>query len=128
MDFEFFIFDARILTLLSHAPPFTSSRSFEEITSFKDKILRAKDMDKVPVVLVGNKCDLDDSERQVEIAAGEDLAENLGCPFFETSAKSKINNEECFYECVREIIKLDEEETASKSLKKKKVRLRCNIL
>ena len=33
----------------------------------------------------------------------DNLAAKFGCPFYETSAKSRINVEELFYECVREI-------------------------
>ena len=36
----------------------TSRSSFDEIVTFKDQILRVKDKDRVPMVLVGNKCDL----------------------------------------------------------------------
>ena len=32
---------------------------------------------------------------------GRDLAKNFGVPFFESSAKSRINVEEAFYELVR---------------------------
>lgn len=107
----------------------TTRQSFEEVTSFREQILRVKDADKVPMVLgeslsnlsnlwnliilplflpppttplVGNKCDLD-SERQVTKAEGEDLAKSFGCPFFETSAKARINVEEVFYQLVREV-------------------------
>eukprot|EP01098_Paradermamoeba_levis_P017152 TRINITY_DN966_c0_g1_i4.p1 TRINITY_DN966_c0_g1~~TRINITY_DN966_c0_g1_i4.p1 ORF type:complete len:190 (-),score=64.75 TRINITY_DN966_c0_g1_i4:59-628(-) len=80
----------------------TSRSSFDEITSFRSQILRVKDAEKVPMVLVGNKADLE-SERQVTTTEGQDLAKSFGCPFMETSAKTRTNVEECFYECVREI-------------------------
>jgi len=79
-----------------------SRPTFDEVSVLYDKILRTKDAVKVPVVLVGNKCDLKD-ERQVEYQEGADLAKQWGCPFFETSAKIKLNNEACFFELVREI-------------------------
>jgi GTPase KRas len=82
----------------------TSRSSFDEITSFREQILRVKDQDKVPMVLSGNKCDLE-SERQVTTAEGQDLAKSFACPFFETSAKARINVEEAFYDLVREIRK-----------------------
>lgn len=82
----------------------TSRSSFDEISSFREQILRVKDADKVPMVVVGNKCDLE-SERQVSKAEGQDLAKSFGCPFLETSAKSRINVEESFFELVREIRK-----------------------
>ena len=42
----------------------TSRQSFEEISTFQQQILRVKDKDYFPIIIVGNKCDLD-SEREV---------------------------------------------------------------
>ena len=84
----------------------TSKSTFDEVSLLYDKILRSKDKDKVPMVLVGNKCDLA-KDRQVSKQAGEQLAAKWGCPFFETSAKERINNEVCFFDVVREIRKLE---------------------
>lgn len=42
----------------------TSRTSFEEIATFQQQILRVKDKDYFPVMVVGNKCDLD-TERAV---------------------------------------------------------------
>ena len=42
----------------------TSRQSFEEIMTFQQQILRVKDKDFFPIILVGNKCDLAD-EREV---------------------------------------------------------------
>ena len=80
----------------------TSRCSFEEIAAFRDQIMRVKDNDTVPIVLVGNKCDLP-NDRQVTASEGQELAKAFGCPFFETSAKARINVEESFYQLVREI-------------------------
>jgi len=44
----------------------------------------------VPMVLVGNKCDLEE-ERVVGKDQGSNLARQFNCVFMETSAKSKIN-------------------------------------
>ena len=41
-----------------------SRQSFEEIVTFQQQILRVKDRDYFPIIVVGNKCDLD-SEREV---------------------------------------------------------------
>jgi len=42
----------------------TSRQSYDEINTFREQILRVKDADAVPMVIAGNKCDLED-ERQV---------------------------------------------------------------
>eukprot|EP00518_Triparma_eleuthera_P000097 CAMPEP_0182458410 /NCGR_PEP_ID=MMETSP1319-20130603/3761_1 /TAXON_ID=172717 /ORGANISM="Bolidomonas pacifica, Strain RCC208" /LENGTH=188 /DNA_ID=CAMNT_0024657091 /DNA_START=50 /DNA_END=616 /DNA_ORIENTATION=- len=86
----------------------TDHSTFDEIAVFKEKILRAKDMEQVPLVLVANKCDLE-NERQVTFDEGKRLADDWGCPFMEASAKEKIRHEDCFFQVVREIRKLDSE-------------------
>ena len=42
-------------------------------------------------VLVGNKCDMDESKRAVPFSKGQALADELGIQFFETSAKNNTN-------------------------------------
>ena len=82
----------------------TSINSFQKCINLRDKILRTKDDDtkKCPIVLVGNKCDLQ-TERQVQTSEAKRLANEWGAKFFETSAKTKVNNIEIFHECVRYI-------------------------
>ncbi|KHJ85062.1 Ras family protein, partial [Oesophagostomum dentatum] len=46
--------------------------------------------DRVPMILVGNKCDLED-ERVVGKDQGLNLARQIGSAYLETSAKAKIN-------------------------------------
>ena len=53
-------------------------------------------------ILVGNKVDLE-SSRKVSTENGRLLAGKWRCPFFETSAKTKVNSLECFHEAVRVI-------------------------
>lgn len=79
-----------------------SRSSFEEIIAFHQQILRVKDRDQFPMVIIGNKCDLD-RERQVSEEEGQAIARQFGCPFMEASAKHRINVEEGFYQLVREI-------------------------
>ena len=56
------------------------------------------------MVLVGNKCDLND-KRQVTIEEGRELAERNEMLFFETSAKDGINVDEIFLNSANEISK-----------------------
>jgi len=46
-----------------------------------------KDSDDVPMVLVGNKCDL--PTRTVDTKQAQELAKSYGIPFIETSAKTR---------------------------------------
>ena len=104
----------------------TSRSSFDEIVTFKEQILRVKDKDRVPMVLNGNKCDLE-SERQVTSSEGQDLAKSFGCPFYESSAKTRINVEESFFALVREIRK-DLNKTVPKKGGGKKKLPQCKLL
>ena len=79
----------------------TSRSSFDALPALHNQILQVKDEPKVPIVLVGNKCDLDGPARAVAVSEGAELAKGYGCPFLEASAKSKINVEESFFELVR---------------------------
>eukprot|EP00002_Diphylleia_rotans_P022614 TRINITY_DN442_c0_g3_i1.p1 TRINITY_DN442_c0_g3~~TRINITY_DN442_c0_g3_i1.p1 ORF type:complete len:188 (+),score=45.87 TRINITY_DN442_c0_g3_i1:82-645(+) len=97
----------------------TSRSSFDEVSSFRDQILRVKDADQVPLVIVGNKSDLE-NERQVSTAEGRELAKSVGCPFMETSAKTRVNVEECFFELVREIRRQKNNSDAGNKKKAKK--------
>ncbi|KAL6307589.1 ras protein [Sparassis latifolia] len=87
----------------------TSRNSFEEISTFHQQILRVKDQDSFPVIVVANKSDLE-YERQVGMNEGRDLAKHFGCKFIETSAKQRINVDEAFHNLVREIRKYNKEQ------------------
>jgi len=108
----------------------TYAVSFNEVQHLHDHILRVKDAEKVPFVLVGNKCDLE-SEREVPKEKGEELAKEIGCQFMESSAKTKVNVTESFHELVREIKKWrkefgkgDDQREAKESRKQRK----CTVL
>jgi small GTP-binding protein len=82
----------------------TDQESFSQCVNMQQQILRTKDADRIPIVLVGNKSDLT-ANRVVSTAQGEQLAKQNGWTYFETSAKNeKINVDEVFHEITRQII------------------------
>jgi GTPase KRas protein len=109
----------------------TSRQSFEEILTFEQQILRVKDKDYFPMIVVGNKADLE-GEREVSTegslcvqreryihtqgshansatSEGQALARQFGCKFIETSAKSRKNVDQAFFDIVREIRRFNKE-------------------
>uniref|UniRef100_A0A915EAR6 Uncharacterized protein n=1 Tax=Ditylenchus dipsaci TaxID=166011 RepID=A0A915EAR6_9BILA len=80
----------------------TAQSTFNDLMDLRDQILRVKDTDDVPMILVGNKCDLED-ERVVGKDQGLNLARQFNSAFLETSAKAKVNVQDVFYDLVRQI-------------------------
>ena len=68
----------------------------------KEQITRVKGTDKVPILLVANKVDLE-NQREVPTVEGMALAQIWGCSFVESSAKHRTNVNEVFAEIVREM-------------------------
>jgi len=80
-------------------------RSFDKVfDSFWEQIIRIQETEDVPMVLVGNKCDLR-HRRKVEFENAKSQATKYGIPYIETSAKERICVEEAFYTLVRRIRK-----------------------
>ncbi|KAH3732975.1 Ras GTPase [Pelomyxa schiedti] len=80
-----------------------SISTFRDLPDMHDQILRVKDAAMVPLVLVGNKCDLTE-QRVVTSEDGQGLATKWGgAIFLEASARMKINIERIFMELIRQI-------------------------
>ena len=115
-----------------------SKDSFEEIMEFAELIGRVKDvanLKQIPMVLLGNKCDLPEFEWEVTKAEAEELAERLGCSFLLTSAFQTVNVTESFETLVRDVRKaraIREGEADSSTSKKNKRKLKlqkaCKML
>ncbi|XP_065156929.1 ras-like protein 1 [Atheta coriaria] len=94
-----------------------SAKSFEDISQYREQIKRVKDAEEVPMVLVGNKCDL--SAWAVDTNQAREIAKQYGVPFVETSAKTRMGVDDAFYTLVREIRK----DKSSRSKKSNKLNL-----
>ncbi|VDO24487.1 unnamed protein product [Brugia timori] len=108
----------------------TDRNSFEEAIRLYKLILRVKDRDEFPIILVGNKADLD-SDRLVSIPSfisllkitsnitnisrqeAEELARRLRVPYVECSAKHRMNVDESFHNLVRLIRSFQQQERQS---------------
>lgn len=80
----------------------TSVTSFLEVNAIKEQlniVLDTDDNTLIPIILVGNKCDLEEY-RQVQSSDAQRLAEEWRVKYFETSAKNKTNINRIFEELV----------------------------
>ncbi|XP_041478152.1 ras-related protein M-Ras-like [Lytechinus variegatus] len=82
----------------------TDRASYENMKAFHTQILRVKDKDSYPMILVANKVDLV-HQRKVTEEEGKNVAAELGhIPYIETSAKDPPKNiDAAFHEVVRVI-------------------------
>ena len=82
----------------------TSLSSLNELYELREQIIRIKDDVKVPLVIVGNKSDLEE-DRAVSRARAFAVSEGWGrAPYYETSARRRANVDEAFVDLCRQII------------------------
>lgn len=82
----------------------TNTNSFHELAGLREQIIRIKDDPNVPLVMVGNKSDMED-DRVVPRARAFQLAQSWGQkPYFETSARRRTNVDEAFLNLTRQIL------------------------
>lgn len=89
----------KILNHLVRFPPSTFARTFHH-----SDILN-KGADWVPLVIVGNKSDLNTDQRQVQVDEGRQLAQQFNCGFTEASARLDSNVARAFDLMIGEIEK-----------------------
>jgi len=85
----------------------TSLTSLTELSDLRDQIIRIKDDENVPIVIVGNKSDLEE-DRVVSRARAFSVSQSWGnAPYYETSARRRANVDEVFTDLCRQIIRKD---------------------
>lgn len=100
----------------------TSQSSLSELSELREQIIRIKDDENVPIVIVGNKSDLEE-HRVVSRAKAFGVSQNWGnAPYYETSARRRgksppamvetiltetANVDEVFIDLCRQIIRKD---------------------
>ncbi|CCC06926.1 ras family-domain-containing protein [Copromyces sp. CBS 386.78] len=81
----------------------TDERSFNNIRTWFANVEQHA-TEGVNKILIGNKCDWEE-KRAVSKEQGQALADELGIPFLEVSAKANINIEEAFFSLANDIKK-----------------------
>lgn len=85
----------------------TSMSSLHELSELREQIVNMKDDPNVPIVLVGNKSDLEE-DRAVSRARAFAVSQSWGnTPYYETSARRRANVNEVFVDVCRQIIRRD---------------------
>ena len=85
----------------------TSMSSLHELSELREQITRIKDDENVPIVIVGNKSDLEE-DRAVPRARAFALSQTWGnAPYYEPSARRRANVNEVFIDLCRQIIRKD---------------------
>ena len=91
----------------------TSRETFNKINMWVERVKERLDINKVAIILIGNKCDCEDN-REVSADEGKNLANNLNIKFFETSAATGYNVKEAFVELLKKLIELNGESNLNK--------------
>ncbi len=96
-----------------------SRGTFDELPDIREQILRVKDRDYVPMVLVANKSDLAE-QRQVPEDAAQRMASRFGCALMNTSAKTREGVQFVFEELIRLVLQSREGNANGNEKPKKK--------
>ena len=85
----------------------TSMSSLQELAELREQIVNVKNDPYVPIVLVGNKSDLEE-DRTVSRSRAFAVSQAWGnVPYYETSARRRQNVSEVFVDVCRQIIRRD---------------------
>ena len=86
----------------------TRKQSFDSVEKWVNDVTAVADK-KITIILIGNKCDLED-QRQITKEQGEEKANKLEIAFLETSALSGENLDKAFDKMMNEVYKKCHEE------------------
>ncbi|XP_011304982.1 ras-related protein Ral-a isoform X2 [Fopius arisanus] len=104
----------------------TEDDSFQATQEFREQILRVKNDENIPFLLVGNKSDLQE-KRKVSLAEAQARSQQWGVPYVETSAKTKENVDKVFFDLMQSIATRKARENQIEGAERKNNK-RCCIL
>lgn len=105
----------------------TEDDSFQATQEFREQILRVKNDENIPFLLVGNKCDLNE-KRKVPLAECQGRAQQWGVPYVETSAKTRENVDKIFYDLIRDVSNRKKKSQETVQQPKREKRHCCQLL
>ncbi|EHA46288.1 hypothetical protein MCOR27_005802 [Pyricularia oryzae] len=85
----------------------TSQSSLAELAQLREEIIRIKDDEKVPIVICGNKADLEE-QRAVPRTKAFAISQRWGAPYYEASARTRTNVDEVFVDLCRQMLRRDQ--------------------
>ena len=101
-----------------------NSESFESTKTRYDRIMKLKEGQKVSIIVVGNKCDLED-KRQVKKEEVENYCKTNNISFLEASALNTINVKETFLAVARGLLQIKFPQKYSKKGDGNNIKKRC---
>ena len=84
--------------------------SFNALDQWLNKLNDTIDISKKPIMIIGNKSDVESDKRVVTYEEGKKFADEKGYHFYETSAKNNINIKEAFDDIFEQLYKAFEPE------------------
>ncbi|KAH0795652.1 RAP1B, member of RAS oncogene family [Histomonas meleagridis] len=87
--------------------------SVSSLKEIHGEALLAKGTDSIPCIIAANKCDLRGPD-SVPVADGENLAKEIGCQIYETSAKENINIQELYEGILKLLLSKNKEKKTTK--------------
>ncbi|PZC85882.1 hypothetical protein B5X24_HaOG215244 [Helicoverpa armigera] len=105
----------------------TEPESFDATQEFREQILRVKNDENIPFLLVGNKSDLAD-KRRVPLDACRERAQHWQVPYVETSAKTRDNVDKAFLTLIRQMSRMKKGLAADEEEVVEKKRLPCCVV
>ena len=100
-----------------------NKNSFAALDTWLGKLNETTDLSKKPIIIIGNKADLDESQREISYEEGKRYADSKGYNFYETSAKTDQNVKEAFNDILEQLYTCFESEITGKSKSKQGITL-----
>ena len=98
--------------------------SFKSLDTWIVKLNQTTDISKKPIIIIGNKNDLEESERKITYEEGKKYAESKGYHFYEASAKSGEKINEAFNDIFEQLYKNFEDEITGKVPEDQNIKLK----